>query len=440
MSNENKTVEEIFAELKAKQQAGYLLRGEPQDYDEVTSGLYRITSPENRMFIHEIEQERVLICLKHCGLKETVENALQKLAELQYHAELTTLGPTNLIDFTRCPYIALFFACDRDLESDGRIVMIDQDKIPDSKTVRQSEEDRLFPWGGNTYIRREIGYPPSRADAQKSVFIHCKNGILDKNYYKYITIPSEWKFGISSWLASEKKIDRRFIYPDTLGFLQSAERRRESLGYRLLADQELLKTRDYRYVIDLCRRSTNEVPHPYVYHIWGIAHLQLGEKQEAIDKFDRALKIDNWRNIASGNTALPTNRIWREWVATLTARNIAVGKRGEYPRQKAVDSLNNALRDQELLFNQASESLRLQLGISKEDFHCRRGRSIFFPDTDYQPPPDKRWQVLNVFYDYNELWDALPQLSEAELQMMQAFGDELDYHKLRCDELHNPLK
>ena len=473
MTTENKTAEDILAELEAKQQAGYLLRGEPQEYEQVTSSLYRSDMlPVLRDYIDRIEHDRVEACLHHCDLELTVENALRKNSEMQHYSGPTNFGPTNLIDFTRGPHIALYFACDKNLERDGRIVMVHQDKIPDGNAVGRSEKDGLFPWGGHTYVRRELRYPPDRAESQKSVFIHCKNGILDKRdiNYETISIPSKRKIDIRSWLASEYGIDRRFIYPDTLGFLQSNVRPHHSIEYMRLAEQQLLKTRVYRYVIETCRRSTNEVPHPYVYHIWGIAHLQLGEKQEAIDKFDRALKINGWCDEASGYKD-PTNGAL---VATLTAKNIAEGIRGEYPTLSAIFSLNYNLGKERPLPS-----------------------GMFTMPPKLPPHPDslayqvKRWQVLNVFYDYNELWDALPQLDEGEqyafalaeeyakdreqqgelnedqdfvfftektrlLSQEQLYELNVDenfsfyihccqldrkfYRKFRCDELENPLK
>ena len=467
MTTKNKTAEDILAKLKAKQQAGYLLRGEPQEYEQVTSSLYRSDMlPVLRDYIDRIEHDRVKACLHHCDLELTVENALRKNSEMQHYSGPTNFGPTNLIDFTRGPHIALYFACDKDLECDGRIVMVHQDKIPDGNAVGRSEKDGLFPWGGHTYVRRELRYPPDRAESQKSVFIHCKNGILDKQdiNYETIPIPSKWKIDLRSWLASEYGIDRRFIYPDTLGFLQSNVRPHHSIEYMRLAEQQLLKTRVYRYVIETCRRSTNEVPHPYVYHIWGIAHLQLGEKQEAIDKFDRARKIDGDRDEASGYKD-PTNGAW---VATQTAKNIAEGKRGEHPMPCAIHSLNHNLGKGHPLPREGGRfTLPSLLGM-------------LVPNPDSRAYQVKRWQVLNVFYDYNELWDALPQLSEedkweftqeAAIEYKKLFGDghltELNlagerierdhdlnpelyldpeffdpefYRKFRCDELENPLK
>lgn len=398
MSNENKTAEDIVAELEAKQQAGYLLRGEPEQYDDVTSSLYRVTPLEARECVLQIERDVVESCLYHCytdtelqALKNEgnlQERALRKLSEIQHFG-----GATNLIDFTTCPLRALFFACDRWPERDGRIVVIKPELIPAFNYDDPSNPDVLIPWGDYDYIRRTNGYPQARVDAQKSVFVHAKNGMLRDDDYEVISIPSRLKTDIREGLSVNFKINRRSIYPDTIGFVD-ANRHQRSIKFMLKAEKKL-ENSDYEGVIKFCGKSTNEQAYSYVYHIWGIALLQLGETQEAIDKFDRALKIDSWRDKASGNKDITNGA----WVATLTAKNIAEGNRGEYPTPYAIFSLNH---------------------------HLGKGRPLpgesgmlTMPHFLYTPAPDslayqfKRWHVLNLFYDYNELWDALPQLDEA---------------------------
>lgn len=465
MSNENKTAKDIVAELEAKQQAGYLLRGEPEQYDDVTSSLYRATPLEAREYVSRIERDVVESCLYHCytdtklqALKaegKLQERALQKLSEIQHFG-----GITNLIDFTTCHRRALFFACDRWPERDGRIVVIKPELIPAFNDDDSTNPNVLIPWGDHEYIRRINGYPQARVDAQKSVFVHAKNGILNRDDYEVISIPSCLKTDIREWLAVDLRINRRSIYPDTIGFVD-ANRHQRSIKFMLKAEKKL-ENRDYKGVIKFCGKSTNEQAYSYVYHIWGIALLQLGETQEAIDKFDRALKIDSWRDKASGNKDITNGA----WVATLTAKNIAEGNCGEYPTPYAIFSLNH--------------------GLGKGRPLPRESGMLTMPHFLYTPAPDslayqfKRWHVLNLFYDYNELWNALPQLPEEdkreftqeaaiedkklfvdghltelnlvgerierdhdlnpELYLDPEFFDPEFYRKFRCDELENPLK
>lgn len=423
MSNENKTAEDILAELEAKQQAGYLLRGEPKHYDAVTSSLYRATPPVAREYdVSRIERDVVESCLFHCYQDLTklqalkAESKLQALA-LQKLSEIQHLGgATNLIDFTTCPHRALFFACDRWPEHDGRIVVIKSDLIPACDYVEPENQDALIPWGEHNYIRREIGYPPERAKAQKSVFIHAKSGMLNRDDYEVICIPSRLKTDIREWLSVDLKIHRQSIYPDTIGFVKN-DWQAASLKFMSIAEQQLLEDRDYMGVIENCGKSTNEKAYSYVYHIWGIAHLQLGETQEAVDKFERALKIDSWGDRASGNKD-STNGAW---VATQTAQNIAVGNRGEHPTPAAIFSLNHRLGKGRPL--------------------PRESGMFTMPHLLYTPAPDsleyqsKRWHVLNLFYDYNELWDALPQLDEAG-QYAFTLAEQYAKHREQHGELN----
>ena len=464
MTKENKIASDIiFDELEAKHKDGYLFRGEPEKYKSVTSSLYRDTPPVAREYVSVIERDFVNSCLHHCYNDTEIQalkadNALQKHA-LEKLSEMQHLGSiTNLIDFTTCFYNALFFACDKWPEHDGRIIVIHPKLVPVSDDVEPTNQDDLIPWGDHDYIRRDNGYPRERAKAQKSVFIHAKTGMLNPDLYEVISIPSRLKTEIREWLSVEKRINRQSIYPDTIGFVDN-NRQTRSLEFMFAAEQQLAK-RNYKGVIENCGKSTNEQAHSYVYHIWGLAHLQLGETQEAIDKFERALTIDRWEYKANGNDI--TNGAW---TATETAKNIAEGIQGEYPSPRAIFSLNRSLGKGSLPPNSP--------GI------------MSLPHPLYALPPDtllyqaRRWHVLNLFYSYNELWDALPQLPEDKrwitqeyrLKHEKAFADagpfeiNLDgesiehshdnnpeyylnpefydpefYRKLRDDEIENPLK
>ena len=462
----------IFDKLEAKHKDGYLFRGEPEEYKSVTSSLYRAGWPPGALkHVSMIEHDMVDSCLRHCYEDAKIQkwkadgilqdHALEKLSEIQHFG-----GATNLIDFTTCPYRALFFACDKWPEHDGRIIVIHPKLVPLSDDVEPTNQDDLIPWGDHDYIRRNNGFPEARVKAQKSVFIHAKSGMLNADLYKEISIPSRLKTEIREWLSVEKRINRQSIYPDTIGFVDN-NRQTRSVKFMFRAEKQFakqltkqLKDRDYERVIKNCGKSTNEQAHSYVYHIWGLAHLQLGETQEAIDKFERAIKIDNWRSKANGNDI--TNGAW---TATETAKNIAEGIQGEYPSPRAIFSLNRSLGKGSLPPNSP--------GI------------MSLPHPLYALPPDtllyqaRRWHVLNLFYSYNELWDALPQLPEDKrwitqeyrLKHEKAFADagpfeiNLDgesiehshdnnpeyylnpefydpefYRKLRDDEIENPLK
>lgn len=420
MSNENKTAKDIVAELEAKQQAGYLLRGEPEQYDDVTSSLYRATPLEAREYVSRIERDVVESCLYHCytdtklqALKsegKLQELALQKLSEIQHFG-----GVTNLIDFTKCHRRALFFACDRWPERDGRIVVIKPELIPAFNYDDSTNPKVLIPWGDHDYICRTNGYPQARVDAQKSVFVHAKNGILNRDDYEVISILSCFKTDIREWLAVDLRINRRSIYPDTIGFVD-ANRHQRSIKFMLKAEKKL-ENSDYKGVIKFCGKSTNEQAYSYVYHIWGIALLQLGETQEAIDKFDRALKIDSWRDKASGNKDITNGA----WVATLTAKNIAEGIHGEYPTPYAIFSLNH----------------RLGKGrpLPRESVRGTMPHILYTPAPDSLEYQSKRWHVLNLFYGYNELWDALPQLDEAG-QYAFTLAEQYAKHREQHGELN----
>lgn len=472
MTREDKIESDIiFDKLAAKHKDGYLFRGEPKEYDEVTSSLYRAGwLPGALGHVSMIEHDMVKACLYHCYNDTEIQalkadNALQKHA-LEKLSEMQHLGSiTNLIDFTTCFYNALFFACDKWPEHDGRIIFIHPELVPALNYVEPTNQDVLIPWGEHDYIRRDNGFPEARVKAQKSVFIHAKNGVLNTDLYGEVSVPSRLKTEIREWLSVEKRINRQSIYPDTIGFVDN-NRQTRSLEFMFAAEKQLGKG-DYESVIKNCGKSTNEQAHSYVYHIWGLAHLQLGETQEAIDKFERALTIDRWRYNASvkNDASGRGNDENGAWIATQTAKNIAEGERGKYPTPRAIFSLNHSL------------GKGMPLPSS--------GGMMIMPHILYTLPPYtlayqfKRWYVLNLFYDYHELWDALPQLPEDAQQETQEYrreheelanlrvfamnsaGEKIErshedrnrecyldpvfwdpefYRPFRCDEIENPLK
>ena len=416
-------------EVEAKEKEGYLLRGEPKHYQSVTSSLYRaicengLVAPQN---LEYHEDMLVAFCLCHCDKDlnldfATAENwksfsdlhkiGLQKLSEMQHLG-----GETNLIDFTTCHRCALFFACDKNPEEDGRIIVIPPGTIPcldtDPCVTMMTESPE--------YNLRYIGYPPERAETQKSVFVHAKRGYLDSDLYEKICVPSEQKKEILDWLSEKRSdrrtIDRRTMYPDTIGFIQYRERLLKSKDYRHLAEHHLFKTRMYRYAIEACKKSTNENPSAYVYHLWGIAYLQLGKVNESIKKFDRALEHDE----AMASKA--SNEFEQGYVCAVAqaARNIAEGNSGEYPTLAGIFSLNYNLW----------KGYPNYPGFEEVVLHMK----MF--DTSFNLT--KRWHSLNVFYSYDELWNALPQTLVHKPQDRKYFSGF--FRRLQPDEIENPLK
>ena len=85
---------------------------------------------------------------------------LEILTKIQHYG-----GSTNLIDFTKDYFVALFFACNSSLDKDGRLIWLD--------SKRMLIQDWI----------KEPRHPEQRIIAQKSVFIEPPNGFIEQRLY-----------------------------------------------------------------------------------------------------------------------------------------------------------------------------------------------------------------------------------------------------------------
>ncbi len=137
---------------------------------------------------------------------------IEVLTELQHYG-----GKTNLIDFTKDLYIALFFACDGEIDDDGQLILVDVVTLDNaainynkSKGAIKADNILVSPTGKNP-----------RAIFQKSAFIHPRKGYLEKDNYQSVVIKAELKIKLLSHLREHHDISVKTIYNDIHGFIQN---------------------------------------------------------------------------------------------------------------------------------------------------------------------------------------------------------------------------
>ena len=243
----------------------YIYRGEPQKYKEVSSSLYRELTqgvPEqetfNVAFLHEFQQKIVEESLKRepveaqrIGLKivysedqlvqDPITNEIRKYGDLKgalsYHlteeSEIIQLckiqhygGLTNLIDFSYDYLIALFFACNKAPEENGRIIIVDKCYTENLKrpveTIRETADgiesiERI--WDEYRYINP--AHPLNRVIAQKSILVEPLDGYVKQEHFKEKIIKKEEKRKILNALNIYHKISDITIYNDIHGYINS---------------------------------------------------------------------------------------------------------------------------------------------------------------------------------------------------------------------------
>ena len=139
-NNKPQTVQDIINKIEQKSKGGdYIYRGESQCYDQVSSNLWREYAVDVEHFdIEAIQREILEEAKKYKG--NTDEEEI--LTEIQHYG-----GKTNLIDFTRNYYIALFFACEKDLHKNGRVILQEIDAVKSIIMMPRAKINRVVSQG-----------------------------------------------------------------------------------------------------------------------------------------------------------------------------------------------------------------------------------------------------------------------------------------------------
>lgn len=198
LKNAPRTVEDIISELNKKTEDGdYIFRGESQCHEKASSGLYRELK-KLRMLDRGVEifQDQELKYAKRYGYTKKTDE-FEILTEIQHFG-----GKTNLIDFTTCYYIALFFACEKSPSEDGRIILQDQNGTIKDYIIEPCDPD-----------------PKSRVRVQKSIFVKPPKGFIEVD--KKVVIPKNLKLPLLKYLKKKIGISTETIYPDLYGFVSS---------------------------------------------------------------------------------------------------------------------------------------------------------------------------------------------------------------------------
>ena len=237
-----KLISELIGRI-ALSDSSHIYRGEPEDYPEVSSNLWRKYKGchyHDDFDIESLQKERVNAAKEHIptlannrvtiplsSIKADHESRVtvaqsavvtwRMIEEQRDHEMLTDMqhygGETNLIDFTRDYLIALFFACDGYFDEDGRIITLD--------TKRDKVKQCL----------KEPSNPQNRIIAQKSVFIEPPKGFIEKNLSPQIRkIPKADKAYILEGLRIFHNISAETIYNDLHGFITRQKNHQELLG------------------------------------------------------------------------------------------------------------------------------------------------------------------------------------------------------------------
>lgn len=184
----------------------YIYRGEPKEYDQVASSLYRhVPRYRNMNFNMEDLQQQILDEAKEYVFEKNIKDD-ELLTEIQHFG-----GATNLIDFTEDYLIALFFACDGYPNEPGRVILL-AEKSTDYKIIKPSKTI-------------------NRVAFQKSILVESPTGFIKTYPNRLVTIPPDLKQPMLNYLQKHHGISHKTIYNDLQGFIRHSAYAEVSSGF-----------------------------------------------------------------------------------------------------------------------------------------------------------------------------------------------------------------
>lgn len=250
-------IQAIIDEIEKQiQDAECVFRGEPEYYKQVSCGVFREYNIED---VHTFPPESPSgipgVIIDTLGLKRPMSIQISKediqnkqneiLRDLQDHinekdkpdqlnmaAILQHIGDgTHLLDFTKDYRIAIFFACRKEFDKDGRIIFLKTDNEK-YKFHDMSE-------------KKELQLVEGRAKAQKSVLVDSPDFIIEEADQHYVCrISEKIKIDLLEYLKTQG-ISAKNMFPDYLGYISLKESHRQAYEkFRNGLDQEILENYD----------------------------------------------------------------------------------------------------------------------------------------------------------------------------------------------------
>ncbi|MBC6412729.1 MAG: FRG domain-containing protein, partial [Hyphomonadaceae bacterium] len=245
---------------KACPEGDCIFRGEPRDYGEVSSGIYRLgqrLEVENSDSFRPVDIERMYVeKARGPGHYSPGTSNAEILTDLRHYG-----GSTTLIDFSHSMFAALFFACNSEpdktdktdepdkTDKDGRLIILptkgirtlteidyskDRKKEHDLDLSRASltEIDYSKDWKKIALLApARTQHSRARVDVQSSVFVHAPEGFIGKSTFTSIKIPWGLKTECKIYLQRYHNIHEQTVYNDLIGYIENEKTYQEAMVY-----------------------------------------------------------------------------------------------------------------------------------------------------------------------------------------------------------------
>ena len=283
-------IRNIINEIEEKSSDGdYIYRGEREWYEQVSSSLWRqfqcrstFDSYDRADFDYDTLQRAYVFDARQydrCLHQDDFEAASQ----LQHVG-----GSTNLIDFTKCHLVALFFACDGDEahhRKPGRVILL--------KQTEQIE---------NKYKIKKPCNPINRITAQKSVFVQHPSGIVEEDdIEEIICIRPSFKQPILTYLREKHCIYKQKIYNDRHGYIEHQKNHHDAyseygrgvLCYRHADNRHSNNDTGVHTAIEHFSKAIELYPDCIEAYLWRAKiYFRTGDFDKAIEGYTKAIELD----------------------------------------------------------------------------------------------------------------------------------------------------
>ncbi|WP_446831776.1 FRG domain-containing protein [Candidatus Foliamicus sp.] len=222
-------LERVEALVNEIRRSGSLFRGEPEHYPKVSSTLHRrfksILGSETRITPEKLQGELARFARDHFA--KELRAFKQRTGEIvswsggydpgkfneddvRVWSMMQHMGAaTNLIDFTKDPRVALFFACSESLAKSGRVLVLRR---------------------GHGYDCVAAKWPQNRIEAQRSQFVWSTTGYVSDDNVTVIDVPQNLKLPALKWLIRESPpVSHATMFEDMPGYAKHSQMYEETL-------------------------------------------------------------------------------------------------------------------------------------------------------------------------------------------------------------------
>ena len=200
------------------------------------------------------------------------DDDVELLAELQHYG-----AATHLIDFTECPRIALWFACENHPDAHAAVYVLNEAET----SPAPAEDPAMQAAWHEAHVLRHWKPPSSaRVNRQRSVFIFGPP-VISRSHLGRIVITGPAKPAIIERLLQDDDLTRSRMFPDAPGVadLNKVSRPINEVQFLLHWSQLFdLETMDPKLAAG-------------VLHIDGMMHTALERHEEAIARYDASLRL-----------------------------------------------------------------------------------------------------------------------------------------------------